>query len=105
MKKFVKSNIMKALVLEAWEDLRVARRGIIARSTIRMILERYKGEEQVLLLEKIGTVGFYLKELSQAGYGYNSSSKVIKDDDGKIAGELCKENSDAVWIYDNIGVK
>ena len=65
MKKFVKSNIMKALVLEAWEDLRVARRGIIARSTIRMILERYKGEEQVLLLEKIGTVGFYLKELSQ----------------------------------------
>ena len=41
MKKFVKSTIMRGLVLEAWEDLRVARRGIIARSTIRMILEKY----------------------------------------------------------------
>ena len=105
MKKFVKSTIMRGLVLKAWEDLRVARRGIIARSTIRIILEKYKGEKQILLLEKIGTVGFYLKELSQAGYGYNSSSKVIEDNDGKIAGELCKENSEAVWIYDNVGVK
>ena len=105
MKKFVKSTIMRGLVLEAWEDLRVARRGIIARSTIRMILEKYKGEEQILLLEKIGTVGYYLKELSLLRYGYNSSSKIIKDENGKIAGEICKENAEAVWIYDNVGVK
>ena len=31
--------------------------------------------------------------------------KNIKRADGKIAGELCKENSEAVWIYDNVGVK
>jgi len=105
MKKFVKTTIMRGLVLEAWEDLRVARRGIIARSTVRLILEKYKGEQQILLLEKIGTVGFYLKDLSLLGYGYNSSSKIIKDENGKVAGEICEENTQAVWIYDNVGVK
>ena len=105
MKKFVKSTIMKGLVLEAWGDLRTVRKGIIARSTVRLILEKYKGEQQVLLLEKIGSVGFYLKELSLLGYGYNSSSKVIKDKNGKVAGELCEANTQAVWIYDNVGVK
>ena len=105
-KSFVKSTIMKDFILKAWTDLRIARKGIIAREVARAIQEsKYSAEQKILLFEKIGNVGFYLKELSKAGYGHNSSSKVIKDKNGKIAGELCTQNIKAVWIFDNVGVK
>ena len=65
-KPFVKS-INERLQLKAWTDLRIARKGIIAREVAPIIKD--SAEQKILLFEKKAMLGFILKSFLKQDMG------------------------------------